>query len=261
MKTKYFLLGFILSHIILFSTIAQVRADTSYSLGMKKDTEIILEVKIVDKSELKDVLGHDSWESCIPEDADTVGMKQKIKVTAIMENAEINLGVIGEYDAFGFEADIWEWTIEEFDAEPDEEEFEIVWFEDPEDINDAYKVVDGYAYDIIMPFVPIDVVKYLDEIDEWEENRYEEWRTKENMVIHDSIYDEENFLEVYTYDTENGFLTRYQIIDEDGAVIYEYGLLSEIIPGYELPLILGIIGIFTIGLIYIMKKRYNLIIN
>lgn len=253
MKTKYFLLGFILSYILLFSTIAQVQADSSYSLGMKKDTEITLEVKIVDESFLRHVFG-DVWEDSIPEDADEVGMKQKIKVTAIMENAEIDLGVLGEYDAFGFEADIWEWTSDEFDAEPDEEEFEIVWFEDPEDINDAYDTVDGYAYDVIMPFVPIDVVKYLDDIDEWEENRYEEWRTKENMVIHDSIYDGENFLEVYTYDTENGFLTRYQIIDEDGDVIYEYGT-SETIPGYEIPLILGITGIFTIGLIYIIKKK------
>jgi len=266
MKTKYFLLGLILSHIILFSTITQVKADSSYSLGIKKGTEIILEVKIFDKSGLKDVFG-DGYDEAIPEDADEVGMRYKIEVTEIIDDAEIDLGILGDYDAFGFEANIWEWTDEEFDKEPDEDEFEIVWFEDPENIDDAYDVVGGYAYDIVMPFVPIDVAKYLDEIDEWKEDDYEEYKTKDNTVIHDSIFDdeddkedEENFLEVYTYDTENGFLTRYQIIDEDGVVIYEYGL-SEIIPGYELPLILGIIGIFTIGLIYIMKKRYNLIIN
>ena len=187
-------------------------------------------------------------------------MKYKIIVREVDKDAEIDLGILGDYDAFGIEADIWEWTDEEFDEEPDEEEFEIVWFQDPEDINDAYDVVGGYAYDIIMPFAPITVEKFLDKIDEWKEDDHEEWKTKDNMVIHDSIFDEETFVEIFTYDTETGYLIEFKIIDEDGAIIYQYGL-SEIIPGYELPLILGIIGIFTIGLIYIMKKRYNLIIN
>ena len=161
MKTKYFLLGLILSHIILFSTITQVKADSSYSLGIKKGTEIILEVQIFDEDGLEDVF--DEYEDAIPEDADEVGMKYKIIVREVDKDAEIDLGILGDYDAFCIEADIWEWTVEEFDEEPDEEEFEIVWFQDPEDINDAYDIVDGYAYDIIMPFVPISVVKYLDE--------------------------------------------------------------------------------------------------
>ena len=258
MKTKYFLLGLILSHIILFSTIAQVKADSSYSLGIKKGTEIILEVQIFDEDGLEDVF--DEYDDAIPEDADEVGMKNKIIVREVDKDAEIDLGILGDYDAFGIEADIWEWTDEEFDEEPDEEEFEIVWFQDPEDINDAYDVVGGYAYDIIMPFAPISVEKFLDKIDEWKEDDHEEWKTKDNMVIHDSIFDEETFVEIFTYDTETGYLIEFKILDEDGAIIYQYGL-SEIIPGYEIPLILGIIGIFTIGLIYIMKKRYNLIIN
>ena len=147
---------------------------------------------------------------------------------------------------------------EEFDEEPDEDEFEIVWFQDPEDLDDAYDPVGGYAFDVTMPFVPIDVVKYLDEIDEWKEDDNEEWKSKDNTVIHDSIFDEETFVENFIYDTENGFLVGYKIFDEDGVLVYEYGL-SDVIPGYEIPLILGITGIFTIGLIYIMKKRNNLI--
>ena len=108
-----------------------------------------------------------------------------------------------------------------------------------------------------MPFVPIDVVKFLDEIEEWkEDDDHEEWKTRDNTVIHDSIFDEETFVEVFIYDTENGFLVGYKIFDEDGELVYEYGL-SDVIPGYEIPLILGITGIFTIGLIYIMKKRNN----
>ncbi len=105
-----------------------------------------------------------------------------------------------------------------------------------------------------MPFVPIDVVKFLDKIDGWKENDHEEWKTKDNTVIHDSIFQEETFVEIFTYDTDTGFLVEYQIIDEDGAIIYKYGL-TQVIPGYELPFILGITGISIIGLIYIMKRK------
>ena len=259
MKRKCFLIGVLLLHIIFLSATVQVQA-ASYSLGLEKGTEIILEVKTFDKKGLKDVFG-DGWEEAIPEEADEAGLRSKILVREVDEDTDIDLGILGKYDAFGIEADIWEWTSEEFDKEPDEDEFEIVWFQDPEDLNDAYDVVGGYAYDITMPFVPIDVVKFLDEIEEWkEDDDHEEWKTKDNTVIHDSIFDEENFVEIFIYDTGNGFLTGYKIFDEDGVLVYEYGL-SDVIPGYEIPLILGITGIFTIGLIYIMKKRKNLILK
>jgi len=226
---------------------------------MKKGTEIILEVKIFDKDGLKDVFG-DGYKNAIPEYADEVGLRYKIIVREVDTDAEIDLGILGDYDAFGIEVDIWEWTKGDFAEDPTDEEEEIAWFQDPEDINDAYDKVGGYAYDIIMPFVPIDVVKFLDEIEEWKEDDHEEWKTKDNMVIHDSIFQEENFIEIFTYDTENGFLTQYQIIDEDGTVIYEYGL-NIVISGYEIPLILSIIGVLVIGIIYLAKKRYNLIFN
>jgi len=260
MKKKSFLIGVILLHIIFLSIAVQAQAaDTNYSLGIKKDTEIILEVKTFDKKGLKDVFG-DGYKHAIPEGADEVGLIYKIVVREIIEDAEIDLGILGDYDAFGFEADIWEWTKGDFGDNPTDEEFEIVWFQDPEDLNDAYDVVGGYAYDIIMPFVPIDVVKFLDEIDEWKENDHEEWKSKDNTVIHDSIFDEETFVENFIYDTENGFLVGYKIFDEDGDLIFEYGL-SQLIPGYEIPLILGVTCILTIGLIYIMKKRNNFILK
>jgi len=133
----------------------------------------------------------------------------------------------------------------------------------PKNLRDAvngFKALNIKGINVTLPFKQ-SIIKYLDEIDEWREDDHEEWKNKDNMVIHDSIFDEEeNFLEVYTYDTQSGFLTQFQIIDEDGTVIYEYGL-SQFIPGYEIPLILGITGIIIIGLIYIVKKRNNLNFN
>ncbi|MFX1394031.1 MAG: hypothetical protein ACFFAH_10695 [Promethearchaeota archaeon] len=253
MKEKLLLLGFIFLNILILSAVVHAANDSEYSFGINKDMEITLEVKTFDKDGLKDIFS-DRWDEVIPEEADEVGMRYRIKVIKVDKDAEIDLGILGEYDAYGIEADVWEWTKGEFAEDPTDEEKEIVWFKDPEDINDAYEVVGGYAYNIIMPFVPISVVKFLDEIDEWKEDKQEEWKTKDNMVIHDSIFDEENFVEIYIYDTNNGFLTEYKIKNEDGVIIYEYGL-SQFIPGYEIPLLLGIIGISVIGLIYIMKKK------
>ncbi len=260
MKARYFLLGFALLNILVLSSIIQVQAaEEKYSLGLKKDTEIILEVEIYDKKGLKDVFG-DGYKDATPEYADEVGKRYKIIVREVDNDAEIDLGIIGSYDAFGIEADIWEWTKGEFAEGPTDDGEELVWFKDPEDLDDAYKKVDGYAYDVIMPFVPIDVVKYLNAIEEWKEDDHEEWYAKDNTVIHDGIFIEENYVEVFTYDTNTGFLIEYKIIDEDGTIIYKYRQ-SVFIPGYELPLLLGITGIFVIGLIFIMKKRNNLIFN
>jgi hypothetical protein len=257
LKGKYFLLGFLFLNIIVLSTVVQVQAaDTDYSLGIKKGTEITLEVTTVDEDKLERAFG-DGWEEGIPEDADTVGMKSKIIAKKEIEDAEIDLGILGDYDALGFEADIWEWTEEGFEKEPDEEDFEIVWFQDPEDQNDAYDPVNGFACDIIMPFIPITVSKFLRDI-EWNK----EWENEGNMVLHDSKSDEDrDFLEVYIYDPDTGFLIGYKIVESDGDIMYEYKLASEIIPGYEIPLILGITGIFIVGLLYLMKKRYNFISN
>ncbi len=246
MKGKSFLLGFILLNILILSTMVQVQA-ASYSLGIKKDTEITLEVKAFDKKGLKKVFG-DGWENAIPEGADEIGMKYKIIVKEVDKDTKIDLGIYGDYDAFSITVNIWEWTSDEFGEKPDDEEFEIVWFQEPEDLNDAFDVNRGFGDK--MPFVPISVAKFLDDVD-WKK----QWEARDNMIIHDSIMDEEeNFVEMCIYDTETGYLTGYKIVNEDGDVIYEYGL-SQFIPGYEIPLILGITGIFIIGLIYIIKKK------
>jgi len=253
MKPKYFLLGFVFFNILILSTVVQAENNSKYSLGIQKDMEITLDVKVFDKDGLKDIFD-DGWSEVIPEGADEVGNRYRIKVLKVDKDAEIDLGLLGEYDAYCIEANVWEWIKGEFAEDPTDEEKEIVWFKDPEDINDAYGVVGGYAFDIEMPFVPISVVKFLDRIDEWKEDRQEEWKTKDNMVIHDSIFNDENFVEIYTYDENNGFLTGYKIKNEKGVIIYEYGL-SLSIPGYEIPIILGIAGLTIIGLIYIIKKK------
>ncbi|MFX1258712.1 MAG: Loki-CTERM sorting domain-containing protein [Promethearchaeota archaeon] len=43
-------------------------------------------------------------------------------------------------------------------------------------------------------------------------------------------------------------------MNDDDEVLYEYSRVSAI-PGYELPILLGITAAFVIGIIYIIRKR------
>ena len=54
MKKEGVLVGLILLHLLILTPIVQVQAaDTNYALGIKKDMEITLEIKTLDKDGLK----------------------------------------------------------------------------------------------------------------------------------------------------------------------------------------------------------------
>lgn len=57
----------------------------------------------------------------------------------------------------------------------------------------------------------------------------------------------------YTWSTSNGVLSKIQGYDS-GELTYEITLQSSI-PGYEMPLILGIAAIFTVGLVLLKRKH------
>lgn len=61
----------------------------------------------------------------------------------------------------------------------------------------------------------------------------------------------------YVYDTSTGLMSSMKYTKGD-TVLIEVALLSAI-PGYELPILLGITAISTLGLIYLVMKRNTLI--
>lgn len=249
MRTKYCLLPFLLIIILVYCTTVQAATD-SYSLGVKKGDEVILEVKTCEKDRLDEVYGDAVWEDVIPEGADIVGMKSKIVVNEIDDEDKINLGILGNYDAFSFKADNWEWTTESFKEEPDDDEYEEIWFQDPKDINDAYSPIRGYSGEI--PFIPLPVGDFLDSV-EWKEG----WEAEDNKIVHEAKI-EDDYIETYTYDTNTGFLIGFKIEDEKKTVIYEYGQSTTIL-GYEIPLVLGLIAVFIFGIVCVLKKKLNIV--
>ncbi|MFX1257331.1 MAG: Loki-CTERM sorting domain-containing protein [Promethearchaeota archaeon] len=64
----------------------------------------------------------------------------------------------------------------------------------------------------------------------------------------------EYYIVKITVDESTGIFSLLQLINDDEEVLYEWGTVSAI-PGYELPILLGITAACTIGLIYIIRKR------
>jgi len=64
---------------------------------------------------------------------------------------------------------------------------------------------------------------------------------------------------IITFDANTGWATKMQVIENDEVVYVitgSSGAPADVIPGYELPLLLGITGLMAVGIIYtVMKKR------
>ncbi|MFX1258260.1 MAG: hypothetical protein ACFFAN_10395, partial [Promethearchaeota archaeon] len=141
---------------------------------------------------------------------------------------------------------------------------------------------EGDAFLIRGVATPVD--DYLDEIDwqnddwipyvykdflDWDSELEEDditwdWDVDENKVIHEAsfVWDDtpedswgdgdteiEEYIEETTFDENTGLMSLYQLMNDDEEIIYELAAVSAI-PGYELPILLGITAVFIIGLVY-----------
>ena len=109
----------------------------------------------------------------------------------------------------------------------------------------------------MLKFLPVDVVQYLSEVDYkndvtvdgstviWDADKKDIddiWPKAEEDAVLKLKYRSNGIMESYIWETT------------DGVVILDIGFSS--IPGYELPILLGITAVFTLGLIYAIKKRF-----
>ncbi len=235
----------ILSMFSLYTSI-QAAEKIEYKLGAAKGTEITLQVKIINEEKLEEVLGAD-WEDGISlKDAVEINAKQKIVVKEVDASMDFDVPLFGSQKGIGYKIDKWEWTTESFEAEADEEDYSIAWFENPDELNDMYKYLGGFSG--IIPFVPAPVDEFLSNI-EYKRN----WGCSDNSVIYLGNV-EEKFTAIYTYDKGTGFLSSYIIKDAEDTIIYEVGS-STLVGGYFFFVFLGISGLTIVGIITIFQKK------
>ncbi len=226
MKAKYALIGFLFLTMFAFATMAQA---ATYSLGVTKGQETVWEIKVIDEDKLEDVGIKDISDYS---DGDKVGMQSKSKVTDIEEKS----------DYWVITYDSWDWTDKNFETKADDEDKTTKIYKDPKDVGGSSAVISGAA---------TPVADYLKAID-WDKD-FEVSGTTVKSVGYDLGGKSDLFVSA-TYDSNTGGLSDLKYLNEDDEICYEYGTTG--IPGYELPVLLGIVGISTIGLIYlVMRKR------
>ena len=146
MKGRKLFFGLIIFSILsLCVNVQAADTDIDYSLGTATvGTEMILEVKLLNEEQLKEVVGSD-WEDVVLEDAEELGAKQKMVITKVDDSMEFEFHMFGDQDGMGYEIDLWEWSTGPFEAEADEEDEELGWFENPDDLNDVYEYLGGFS--------------------------------------------------------------------------------------------------------------------
>lgn len=274
--SKYILSLLILVTIALSLTPAVTPQIGTYTFHGTEGNEKVLKVRTVNNASLTDLFGS-NWTDVIQlfgSGAQNVGARSKSLVTAVNLTAkyDISLWGLGIVDVAQYNTSNWDWTTGSFSATPDSTGDIVTSFYDPNNltkfINTFYSFIPPYiAFNVsvqnaglYLAQLPTPVAQYLGAI-VW----MPQWQNVGNTVEHEAAINDYLFgttyqyleacTEVWTYDATYGAWIGYKILDNTGAVIYEFSIeLPTIpaIPGFELPILLGSA---TIGIIYIIKKR------
>jgi hypothetical protein len=71
----------------------------------------------------------------------------------------------------------------------------------------------------------------------------------------DLLNAEDDYTIECTISSDYGTVSKVEFLDGDDEVFYSKEGLAPFVPGYELPILLGITAVFTIGIIYAIRKR------
>ena len=231
-----FLISFLLMPTIIMTTAS------SYEVGFEVDDEIIWVCNKLDESKMENIFGEDWDNSGIFNDLDQ-GDRSKWRITVINEDTDF----LGR-DTFEVSYDFWEWTSSDKWGNEDSQEINIK-LQEPDEYLDNHKPSGAWFW------IPIDPADYLSDIDldptvdvdgtsieiDFEEGEYGGGIPEEDITIVGK-YNNDGILSSVTYLDNN---------DESFCVIS----LAGYIPGYEIPLILGISLTSIIGIISIILKK------
>jgi hypothetical protein len=267
--TKYVLSSLILVLIALsFVPYVTPQVGTYMFHGVAGDTKI-LKVRTADNSSLNDLFGS-SYVSVLQTAFGVgcleVGAQKKSLVTAVDISA---VDPFFGYPAANYTTDNWKWTTGAFPSSPDDGSgINVTSLYNPHNITAIVNYVFSQNVTlqnaaIYFAQLPTPVDQYLGAI-VWAPK----WQNVGNTVVHNAEQGDygvlptfalfqylQNCTEIWTYDTTYGAWIGYQILDNTGAVIYEFSIeLPQIpaIPGFEIPILLGVAAI---GIIYVIKKR------
>lgn len=231
MKKKVTLSNSVLICLILLIIAPNVIAAT-YTCGLNVGDEFIFETLQLDKN---------FWEtygSSTISYEEVLTQREKIKIKSVyyFETNE-------KYDIV---IQIWESIKgnETFDVNPDHTST-LYAYTDP---------TKGMSDEFLVMLLPVDL--YLKEmVENIPESPGTEYSVEGNSLKVKSSDYVGDMSFVYTYSAISGFLINMKYLDENDAVLYEKGVKSGIIPGYDIPILSGVAISTIICLVYILKKK------
>jgi hypothetical protein len=248
------------------------------------DTKI-LKVTTVDATGLEAMLGSD-WQNNLSNvfggEAYKIGARSKSVVLSINKTAQYNTTLfygspfniyvgIGVVETCNITTDNWEFTTTEFASTPDTSSTDVNVIKDPEKFNEACSAyyfgqnVTVSRMAIHLAQLPQNPAGYLAEIN-W--SIALGFGSQGSTIVHDiqnapwsnlnGITYYQNGTETWTYAASSGAWIGYELKDENGNTIYEFEIDLPGIPGFEIPIFLGITAVSIIGIIAIMKRKKRL---
>ena len=274
-KTKIILVIFVTLTIAFSFTPTVTPQVGTYTFHGAAGNQKILKVRTVNNASLEDLFGP-TWVDVIEifgTGAANVGARKKSLVTDVNFSAEFTF--FATYDVCIYNTSNWDWTLGAISNTPDSVGDIVTSFYDPTNltnfVNVFYSIFPGIPYNISMHTagaflaqLPTNVEQYLGAL-VWEPK----WGNIGNTVVHNAVAGDwsfdlsfqylENCTETWTYDTTFGAWIGYKIEDDSSNVIYEFSIelpTTAEIPGFELPIVLGIsMGTTVILIFVIMRKR------
>lgn len=283
-KSKYLVIGFFFLMIFAINPITKAQYPTfqcAATLGGSK----ILKVTTVDPDGLVKTMGaswSDSLEASFGVGCNVTGARNKAVIIGVYPNETINVGA-GDMNAFIVETKYWDWTAGSFSNTPDIAAINVTTLYNPSHL----QILCGLGYYIPGPVfvpgmnvsmyaiwqdlgtlqyhaaadyltqLPVDAADYLADMI-WDEN----WSVSGLEITYDGPPDGLVFINDYSatweYDSVYGAFIRYTLKDNESATIYQFevSLPSKAqIPGFEIPILLGISFGAIFCVIYVIMKR------
>jgi hypothetical protein len=280
-KRKEFSISLIL---VLIISLGITSFGSSYNCAGSRNTDKTLQVKIVNNNSLNNIFGSNWTESLqllFGPGAQLKNAKMKIAITEINQNIILNFTKypnLTNIEVCELTSNIWYWTLEGFDqSTPDVTGHKIQIMNNPDNLTtwtQAYSTNMSDPSNVTMKYVwaknwlayvPVPPSNYLRDL-LWEEN----YTIDSSIITHKvdlpyfvqidnstKVHYFGNATEKFTYDSVYGALIDYTLRDENGTVAYRYTVvLPPLIPGFNIVIMLGSIGIMMIiGAIYFFKKK------
>ena len=275
-KTKTILLVLITISIAFSFTPTVTPQVPTYTFHGAAGNEKILKVRTVNNASLNDLFGP-TWVDVIEifgPGAANVGARKKSLVTGVNFSDEFTFfqtDIVTTYNTIN-----WDWTTGTLNATPDSVGDIVTSFYDPTNlttfVNTLYTVfppniplnISMHTAGAYLAQLPTPVTQYLGQL-VWEPK----WGFSTNTVVHNADALDyafywgfqylEDCTETWTYDTTYGAWIGYKIQDNRTNTIYEFSIelpTEAEIPGFEIPLLLGVtMGMMVVLIFVIMKKR------